>query len=117
MIKRPLLIGLMISCFTISAHCQNESVENVNSIDYSSITTLDAQLELIGQKELQIKQAAQNSRSVNEQLQKELHQLFQVYRDLLNKELLVSRNDELSIHLKDELKKVEDILSLNSNKH
>jgi purine-nucleoside phosphorylase len=114
--KRFLLIGLMISFFTLSAHSQSTEANPKNTLsEILAIPTLNAKLEQIKQKELQIQQAATSSRGVNQQLQQELVQLNQAYKDLLNQELLVSKNEELTIQLKNELKKVEEQLSANLN--
>lgn len=110
--KRLLLVGLVLSCITMTSYGQQQSVErHVAPQAVVAIPSLKAQAEKINQKELQIQQAAASSRAQLAQFKQELTVLQNDYKNLLTKEIATCSVDQALAELQAELKYVEQQLT------
>ncbi|MDH4473030.1 MAG: hypothetical protein QE487_10530 [Fluviicola sp.] len=114
--KRLLLVGLVLSCFTMTAYGQQQSEgRHVAPQAVSAIPSLKTQAEKINQKELQVQQAVTSSRGQLAQFKQELTVLQNDYKNLLAKEIATCSVDHVRSELETELLYIEQQLATSTN--
>ena len=110
--KRLIFVSLVLSFITTTSYAQQQSVtEHVTPKEVIAISSLNAQLEKIHQKESQIQQAVASSRGQMAQFKEELTVLQNDYKNLLTKEIATCSVDHVRTALNSELRYVEQQLT------
>ncbi|MES2555919.1 MAG: hypothetical protein V4604_07210 [Bacteroidota bacterium] len=110
--KRLLLVGLVLSCITMTSYGQQQSEgRHVAPQAVVAIPSLKAQSEKINEKEIQVQQAVASTRAQLAQFKQELTVLQNDYKNLLTKEIATCSVDQARAELQAELKYVEQQLA------
>jgi len=109
--KRFLVVGIVMSCFSMTSFGQQQSTAiHVSPKAITAFPTLKEQSEKINQKEGQIQQAAASSRGQMAQFKEELSVLLGDYKNMLVKEISNCAVDHVRAELETELAYVEQQL-------